>query len=74
MTIENLHRWKFTPEPFDGCELHCPACRQWSSHHEWGSFTPPGADGGAPLALTCPRCEAHFDHRSSPTFAVRASQ
>ena len=74
MTIENLHRWQFTPPPFDGCEIRCPACQQWSSHHEWGSVTPQSDHTAALGALACPRCEASFEPGRAPTFAVRAPQ
>lgn len=74
MTVENLQMWTFTPALFDGCEIQCPACRHWSSHHEWGSVPGQGGENGARPAITCPRCAARFDHVGAPAFAVRAPQ
>lgn len=63
--------WNFEPEPFEGCEIQCPQCKEWSSHIKWEEGEICCTDCGTHTAMICPRCGERFDHVWSPLFKVR---
>ena len=56
MKIEDLDMFDMEPPPFDGCEILCKYCDEWSSHTEWPETEIPCEDCGEHYAMKCPKC------------------
>ena len=71
MDIEDLKFWKFDKIPFEGCEIKCPECGEWSKHSHWIESEIDCEDCGTHSAMECPVCHERFDHVWRPTFKVK---
>lgn len=71
MLIEDLSSWDFPVDPFEGCEIQCPECKEWSNHNDWIESSVYCELCGDHSAIQCPKCDERFDHVWSPKFIVR---
>ena len=69
MKAEEMYAYDI--EPFDGCEIQCPECKEWSNIENWKEYTVPCDICGDHDAIMCPECTELFDHVYSPRFEVR---
>jgi len=69
MNIDYLSLWDINP--FEGCEIQCPECKEWASHKDWLETKVYCEDCGSHSAIRCPNCNEEFDQVWSPKFEVR---
>ncbi len=74
MKIEDFCLWDFEPDLFEGCEIFCPDCKDWSSHEEWSEGEIGCELCGSHSALICPKCDEYFDHVHGPLFMTRETK
>jgi uncharacterized protein (DUF983 family) len=63
MNIEDLNfLWEFNKPIYEGCEIECPECKEYSLHTDWIETEVGCEDCGSHSAIQCPKCDEPFDH------------
>ncbi len=69
--LDALCVFSFDVKPKEGCEIHCPECGEWSSHHDWEEAELYCDICGGHIAMKCPKCDEVFDSVFCEMFEVR---
>lgn len=70
MKIKDLWLWRFDKDPYEGCSIICPECKETSPHAEWSESEVGCELCGEHTAIKCPKCDERFDHVDSETFQI----
>lgn len=71
MEIDQFFGFKFDRILFEGCQILCPECENYSMHTGWTSTEVYCEDCGTHEAIECPNCNERFDHVYADEFKVR---
>ena len=61
-------------EAYEGCEVECPECKEWSKIEDWRETELYCELCGDHAAAVCPECDVAFDHVWGPRFETRDAQ